>query len=225
MGLAERTSPEPAVRVLVLNPHATEREGLAAVLAREADLDVVGATGNLEDALALIDQMRPDVVVMELAALSAGGIDQVRRVLGDGRATRVVAVRREYTRELVAAAFEAGASACVSTDASVADLVNAVHAARNGRNYLCPYVTRVLIEAPVIPAVTVPPGGRQLTRREQEVLELIAAGNTDRQIASHLRLAVGTVHTHRKHIMAKLGVRNVTSLLRRTRELGLLPAS
>jgi len=225
MGLAERTVPAPKTRVLIVNPHATEREGLAAVLGREEGIEVAAATGNLDDAMALIEQTAPDVVVMDLATPAEGGIDELRRLRSDGSAVRVVTVRRDYSREQVVAAFEAGASACVSTDAGVSDLANAVRAAQAGRSYLCPYVTRVLIEAPIVPPVTVPPGGRQLTRREQEVLELIAAGNTDRQIAGQLSLAVGTVHTHRKHIMAKLGVRNVTSLLRRTRELGLLPPS
>jgi len=223
MGLAESTAPANRTRILIVNPHATEREGLAAVLAREQGLEVVGVTGNSADAAEMIEQASPDVVVMDLATPAEGGIEDLRRLLGGRQAFRVVAIRRDYSRDQVAAAFEAGVSACVSTNAGVADLVNAVQAAQAGRTYLCPYVTRVLIESPTMAPVTVPPGGRQLTRREQEVLELIAAGNTDRQIASQLTLAVGTVHTHRKHIMAKLGVRNVTSLLRRTRELGLLP--
>lgn len=224
MGLAERTIPAPTTRVLVVNPHATEREGLVAVLSREEGIEVVGAAGQLGDAEALIEHGAPDVVVMEMAAPADGGIEDLRRIAAGAQAPRVVVVRRDYSRDQVVAAFEAGAVACVSTNAGVSDLVAAVRAAQAGRNYLCPYVTRVLIETPMPPPVAVPPGGRQLTRREQEVLELIAAGNTDRQIAGQLRLAVGTVHTHRKHIMAKLGVRNVTSLLRRTRELGLLPS-
>lgn len=224
MGLAESTAP-PAqrTRILIVNPHATEREGLAAVLGRERAVEIVGVTGNSSDAAEILERVSPEVVVMDLAGSSEGGIAELRRVIGSPQHPKVVALRRDYSRDQVAAAFEAGVSACVSTNAGIADLVSAVQAAQAGRTFLCPYVTRVLIESPTTAPVTVPPGGRQLTRREQEVLELIAAGNTDRQIASQLNLAVGTVHTHRKHIMAKLGVRNVTSLLRRARELSLLP--
>jgi DNA-binding NarL/FixJ family response regulator len=223
MGFAESSvSQAPRTRVLILNAHATEREGLAALLARQDGVELVGVTGSPEDAAEAIQSASPEVVVVDLATPQEGGIEMLRRLLQHPQHPRVVAIRRDYSRDQIAAAFEAGVSACVSTNAGVSDLMSAVQAAQAGRTFLCPFVTRVLIEQPAVQPVTVPPGGRQLTRREQEVLELIAAGSTDRQIAAQLTLAVGTVHTHRKHIMAKLGVRNVTSLLRRARELGLL---
>ena len=223
MGIAESSIAPVRTRVLIVNPHATEREGLAALLGRVEGVDLVGVTASVADAADAIARAQPDVVVMELAGLHEGGVDDVRRLVGHPHGPRVVALRRDYARDQVAAAFDAGASACVSTNAGVADLLDAVQAAQAGRTFLCPFVTRVLIEQPASPAVAVPPGGRQLTRREHEVLAMIAAGQTDRQVAGQLQLAVGTVHTHRKHIMAKLGVRNVASLLRRARELGLLP--
>jgi DNA-binding NarL/FixJ family response regulator len=211
-------------RVLVLNPHATEREGLAALLGQCDAVELVAVTSSIVDAGELIDRCTPDVVVMELAPVHEGGIEQLRQIAAHPQQPRVVTIRRDYSRDQVAAAFDAGASGCVSTNAGVGDLLTAVQAAQGGRTYLCPFVTRVLIEARSgMPAITVPPGGRQLTRRESEVLAAIANGRTDRQIAAELQLAIGTVHTHRKHLMAKLGVRNVASLLRRARELALIP--
>jgi DNA-binding NarL/FixJ family response regulator len=221
MGFAESIVPS-RIRVLLVNPHATEREGLAALLGRCDTIEVVAVTSSIADATELLDRCAPDVVVMELAPLHEGGIDDVRRLVAHPQAPRVVTIRREYSRDQVAGAFDAGASGCVSTNAGVEDLLNAVQAAHGSRTFLCPFVTRVLIEQPMTTPFSVPPGGRQLTPREHEVLRLIASGQTDRQIAASLQLAIGTVHTHRKHIMAKLGVRNVATLLLRARELALI---
>lgn len=210
------------IPVGVVHQSPIEREGLAALLSSQEPVEIVGAAGTYEEAAAKINGRESVVVVLDLPHPAEPALALVRDITARPGGPRVVTLRRHYTRDVVAAAFDAGASACVSTDAGTADLLDAIEAARVGRTYLCPFVARVLIEGPTT-AMTAPPVGRQLTHREQEVLSLIAGGNTDRQISGMLGLAVGTVHTHRKHMMAKLGVRNVTSLLRRAREAGLLP--
>src|SRR5262245_37833610 len=121
MGLAETTTSAPRTRILIVNPHATEREGLAAVLGRELAVEVVGVTGNSADAAEMIQHASPEVVVMDLAAPAEGGIEELRRLLGSPQHPKVVAIRRDYSRDQVAAAFEAGVSACVSTNAGIAD--------------------------------------------------------------------------------------------------------
>lgn len=212
----ERTS------VAIIHQSPIERDGLTALLGKLDPIELVGAAGMDDGAVSLVDGKHPEVVVLDLPQPPDPALALVRQIAGRQNGCRVVAVRRNYTRDVVAAAFDAGASACVSTEAATPDLLDAIEAARVGRTYLCPFVARVLIEGPSS-ATAAPPVGRQLTHREHEVLGLIAGGNTDRQISGLLGLAVGTVHTHRKHMMAKLGVRNVTSLLRRAREVGLLP--
>jgi DNA-binding NarL/FixJ family response regulator len=196
---------------------------LAALISTLDTVQLVGAVGMTEGAVSSVIASQPAVVIVDLPPSTDGAFALVREIVGTPGGPRVVGLRRQYARELVAGAFDAGVSACVSTEAAVSDLLDAIEAARVGRTYLCPFVARVLIEGPSA-SQTAAPVGRQLTQREQEVLALIASGNTDRQISGMLGLAVGTVHTHRKHMMAKLGVRNVTSLLRRAREAGLLPA-
>lgn len=222
--------PNP-IQIVVQNAHALEREGMASLLRSEDSLHVVGTSADWESTAALVmdggqpDGASPPVVLVDLQANSDGaGFDDVRRLQALAAAPRVVVLRREYAREQVLAAFEAGASACVSTAAEREDLLSALRAADAGRTYCCPVVARTLIEAPSRPAEIPTLGLRPLTPRELEVLERIARGQTDRQIAKTLGLAVGTVHTHRKHIMAKLGVHNVAGLLRRARSLGLLNA-
>jgi DNA-binding NarL/FixJ family response regulator len=206
----------------IVHQSAIEREGLAALMANLEPVEMVGAASSFDEATRLMNGRPATVVVMDLPQPPETALALVREITGRPEAPRVVALRRHYTRDVVAAAFDAGASACVSTESGTPDLLDAIEAARVGRTYLCPFVARVLIEGPNSAAIA-PPVGRQLTHREHEVLGLIAGGNTDRQISGLLGLAVGTVHTHRKHMMAKLGVRNVTSLLRRAREVGLLP--
>jgi DNA-binding NarL/FixJ family response regulator len=214
------------IQVVVQNAHALERAGMAALLQAEESVSVLGTSADCETTVAMVGDGDPVVVVVDLPTTSdGGGLEAVRRLHGMASAPRVVVLRREYAREQVLAAFEAGASACVSTAAQLEDLLNAVRAAEAGRTFCCPVVARVLVETPSGQSSEVPTLGlRPLTPRELEVLERIARGQTDRQIAITLGLAVGTVHTHRKHIMAKLGVRNVAGLLRRARSLGLLHA-
>lgn len=206
----------------IVHQSPIEREGLAALLGGLDPVEMVGAAATYDEASVTINGRSSVVIVLDLPHPAEQALSLVRDITARPDPPRVVTLRRHYTRDVVAAAFDAGASACVSTDAGTADLLDAIEAARVGRTYLCPFVARVLIEGPTT-AATAPPVGRQLTHREHEVLGLIAGGNTDRQISGLLGLAVGTVHTHRKHMMAKLGVRNVTSLLRRAREVGLLP--
>jgi DNA-binding NarL/FixJ family response regulator len=191
-------------------------------MAKLDHVEMVGAASSYDEATRLMDGRPATVVVLDLPQPPDPALALVRDITAHPEGPRVVALRRHYTRDIVAAAFDAGASACVSTESGPLDLLDAIEAARMGRTYLCPLVARVLIEGPNT-ASPGPPVGRQLTHREHEVLGLIAGGNTDRQISGLLGLAVGTVHPHRKHMMAKLGVRNVTSLLRRAREVGLLP--
>ncbi|MCW5893698.1 MAG: response regulator transcription factor [bacterium] len=211
-------------RVVIQNPYALEREGMAALLRSADGVEVVGTSADCDGTAALVGEGAvPAVVLVDLQSDGDGdGLGDVRRLHGLGTPPRVVVLRRDYVREQVLAAFEAGASACVSTSADLADLLTAVQAAETGRTYCCPIVARSLIEAQKPPSDVPTPGLRPLTPRELEVLERIARGQTDRQIATTLGLAVGTVHTHRKHIMAKLGVHNVAGLLRRARALGLL---
>lgn len=214
------------IRVVVQNAHALERAGMAALLQSDDSLTVVGTSPDADTTAALVGNAEQVVVLVDFAPGSdLSGLEAVRRLHTMPSAPRVVVLGREYAREQVLAAFEAGASACVSTSAELEDLVNAMRAAEEGRTFCCPIVARILIEPPSDRAADVPTLGlRPLTPRELEVLERISRGQTDRQIATVLGLAVGTVHTHRKHIMAKLGVRNVTGLLRRARSLGLLHA-
>lgn len=211
------------IRIVVQNAHALERAGMAALLGGDDSLTVVGTSADCETTAAMVGEAGQVVVVADPPPGTNGGVDWVRRLRALGEATRVVVLQRHYAREQVLAAFAAGASACVSTDADPADLLSAVRAAKAGRTFCCPIVARVL-DAPAAPAEVPTLGLRPLTPRELEVLERISQGQTDRQIASTLGLAVGTVHTHRKHIMAKLGVRNVAGLLRRARSLGMLRA-
>jgi DNA-binding NarL/FixJ family response regulator len=214
------------IQVVVQNAHALERAGMAALLQADESVSVLGTSADCETTVAMVGDGDPVVVVVDLPSASeGGGLEAVRRLHGMASAPRVVVLRRDYAREQVLAAFEAGASACVSTAAQLEDLLNAVRAAEAGRTFCCPVVARILVEAPSGQSSEVPTLGlRPLTPRELEVLERIARGQTDRQIAITLGLAVGTVHTHRKHIMAKLAVRNVAGLLRRARSLGLLHA-
>lgn len=210
-------------RVLVVSGNAIEREGLVALLRREPSLIVVGAAANAEQALEVTSVTPPEVIILDLAPAGEAAPEAARRLSAAYSPTpNIVGLRRDFSREQVASAFDAGIKACVATAIDAPDLVSAVQAARSGSTYLCPVVSRVLREAPSVQAQSPSGTGRHLTTREREVLALISSGLTDRQIAERLSLAIGTVHTHRKHIMAKLGVRNVTGLLRRARDLGLL---
>ena len=201
------------IRVLICEDQELIRAGYATVLGAQPDLEVVGQAANGREALAQIDRLRPDVVVMDIQMPLLDGIEVTRRVAGPGTAgqAKILVVTTFNVGQYVYDALRAGASGFLLKDAPLDELVEGVRTVARGESLLSPAVTRTLIgryAERIQPAA--PAGGPldRLARRELEVLKLIAGGLSNAEIAAELVLSVETVKTYVSRILTKLDLRD-----------------
>ena len=212
------------VRVLIVDDQALFRAGLRTLLSTRPELEVVGDAENGEQALALAASLRPDVVLMDLKMNVLDGVAATRRLRVQSPDCRVVALTTFEDDELVFEALRAGALGYLLKDAPVERLVEAVLAAARGESVLQPSVaSKVLAELSRLTTTSprpVAPELAKLSEREREVLQLLSRGASNKEIASALFLAEGTVKNHVTNILDKLGVTDRTQAALRARELG-----
>ena len=213
------------IRIVIVEPQEVMRDGLALVLGSEQGFEIVGVAAGAEEAVAVASSVLPDVMVMELALPGSSGLATVRRLVALHPAPRVVVLSTYRLKDEVTAVFEAGARGCISKDGGSQTLVEGIRAVHRGELFMSPKVSDLVMRAyassPGRRDVDAMPT-RSLTPRECEVLKLISYGKTDRETAALLKLSVKTVHTHRMNIMGKLGAHNVTILIRRAIQLGMV---
>lgn len=189
------------IRIVVVDDHPVVRDGVAATLAAADDLEVVGQAASGPEAVALVERLRPDVVVMDLRMPGGDGVEAVRELQRRGATTRVLVLTTYDTDSDTVAAIEAGATGYLLKDAPAATLVAAVRSTAAGEAVLSPAVATRLASHVRSPATST-----ALTAREREVLTLVAQGTPNRAIARELFVSEATVKTHLVHIYAKLGV-------------------
>lgn len=210
------------IQILIADDHGVLRAGLRALLNAEPDMEVVGEASDGEEALRLARELRPEVVLLDISMPGPGGIEVARtlkRVLPE---TSVLILTIHDDEGLLREAIRAGASGYITKRAIEPELINAIHAVRRGDLYVHPTMTRALLRdfSPPPPVEEEPV--EPLTPREQEVLELIARGYTNRQAAEELGISVRTVETHRANLMGKLGLRGRAELVRYAMDHGML---
>jgi len=215
------------IRLLLVDDQALFREGLHTLLSLHEDLQVVGEAGNGLEALAAADALRPDVVLMDLRMPVLDGVAATRRLLAAHPTARVIVVTTFDDDELVFDGLRAGAVGYLLKDVSSDKLVEAIRAAARGESFLQPSIAaKVLAEFNRLergPAPTPPaPLAEPLSERELEILRLLAAGDSNKEIAAALYLAEGTVKNHVTNILGKLDARDRTQAALRGRELGLI---
>lgn len=204
------------IRLLIADDHPIVRSGLRAVLAAEPDFEVVGEAASGERAVELAAALAPDVVLMDLRfGAGMAGAEATRAITARTGAPRVLVLTTYDSDADILAAIEAGATGYLLKDADPADLATAVRDAAAGRSALAPAVARRLLGRLRSP-------GSALSRRETEVLDLVAAGLSNQQISKRLFLSQATVKSHLVHIYAKLGVDNRTAAVAAARERGLI---
>lgn len=201
------------MNILLVDDHQMMRDGLRAVLERESDLHVSGEAADGRTALELCSTLHPDVVVMDIGMPGLNGIEATRQVTTHHPRTRVVALSMNADRRYVHAMFEAGAWAYLVKSSASEELIRAIRAVAHDEKYVSPTVASAVLDAFVVgPKATQRDPRSELSPREREVLQLLAEGMTSKEIAAKLDLAVSTIETHRKQIMAKLELRSVAEL-------------
>ncbi|MET8334143.1 response regulator transcription factor [Streptosporangium canum] len=200
-----------SVRVLVADDQALVRGGFRMILEARADLEVVGEAGDGREAVALVERLRPEVVLMDVRMPGVDGLEATRRIVASGSPARVIILTTYDVDEAVFAALRAGASAFLLKDVRPAELVEAVRVVARGDALLAPSVTRRLLDrfASVLPDPAGPPAdlGR-LSEREVEVLRLVALALSNAEIAERLVLTEATVKSHVSAVLRKLGLRD-----------------
>ncbi|NLG98356.1 MAG: response regulator transcription factor [Chloroflexi bacterium] len=195
------------IRVMIVDDHAVVRSGLSAFLMICDDFELVGEAKNGEQALKLCDQVKPDVILMDLVMPGMDGATATRLVREKCPGVQVIALTSFKEREQVQSAIQAGAISYLLKDVSAEELARAIRAACEGKPTLAPEAIEALIQST---CHEIPRPGSDLTEREREVLRLICEGMNNQQIADHLVLGLSTVKSHISNILSKLGVSSRT---------------
>ncbi len=196
-----------SVRVVIVDDHPVVREGLAMLLAEEADIEVVGQAADGHEAIALATDLKPDVIVMDLMMPMMDGVTATRGLRAAGVPSRVLVLTSFAEDARIRDALQAGAVGYLLKDVRQPELLRAIRDAAAGALTLHPDVQRRLMEQMIAPA---PSAAFDLTAREQEVLGLLAHGRSNKQIAAQLHLSEGTVKWYISAILGKLGVQDRT---------------
>lgn len=215
------------IRVLIVDDQALFREGLETLLSIQQDIEVVGQAGNGQEAIDLALKLRPDIVLMDVQMPVLNGVGATRRLKQSLPACRVIALTTFDDQEIVFDVLRAGAVGYLLKDVGSAQLAESIRLTARGDSILDPSVAaKVLAEFSRVSPSRTATGSQvlpePLSEREIEVLQLVTAGLSNREIAERLFISVGTAKTHIHHLCGKLGVRNRTEAAMKARELGLL---
>ncbi|MFC1992725.1 response regulator [Chloroflexota bacterium] len=204
------------IKVLIVDDHTLVRDGIRALLALVADVEVVGEAANGMEALEKVKELSPDVVLMDLAMPVMSGLEATRRIRKEFPGTKVLALTQYDDSEYVIPIIEAGACGFVTKMVAFSELASAIQAAYRGESFLSPSAAAVLVEERQ--QKTGGGGDRdpyqQLTDREREVLKLVVEGHTARQIAEMLFVSPKTVEWYKNSLMNKLNIHNKTDLVK-----------
>lgn len=209
--------------ILLADDQELVRTGLRQILSAEDDLEVAGEVADGARAVELARTLRPDVVLMDIRMPGMDGIEATRRITSAVPGTKVVMLTTFDRSQLVYDSLLAGASGFLLKDAPGEQLASAVRAVARGEELLAPRITRRLIEEFTRPGRQGPPAGYdRLTERETEVLELVARGRSNAEIAAELYVGIQTVKTHVARLLAKLGLRDRVQVVVLAYEHGLV---
>ena len=203
------------VRILLADDHNILRDGMRLLLERQPGFEVVGEAGDGREIVELAREQRPDVVVMDIAMPNMNGIEATRRIVEKYPQTGVVILSMHYDESYVLRSLKAGARAYLLKDALKAELISAIRAVAEGRSFFSPKISKILQEDYIgaLGRKDADDSYELLTDREREILQLVAEGKTNKEIAGVLNVSLYTVDTHRTHILQKLNLHSVPELI------------
>jgi two-component system response regulator NreC len=202
------------IRVLLAEDHTIVRKGLRSLLDDEIEIEVVGEAEDGQQAIELVQRVQPDVVLMDITMPVLNGLEATRQIKKLFPQVKVVVLTVHSTEEYIFQILRAGASGYVVKQAAVSELVQAIQTVYRGDSFLSPSISRQVVEEYGRRAEAIEDKYDRLTDREREVLQLIAEGRANREIAQLLHVTVKTVEAHRAHLMDKLGLRSTAELTR-----------
>jgi DNA-binding NarL/FixJ family response regulator len=213
------------ITILLADDHTIVRQGLAKVLEGEPNFKVVGEARDGREAVSKTDQLKPDVVLMDISMPILNGIEATRQIKKNSRQTKVIILSMHAHDRFIGELLSLGASGYLVKDAAGSDIVKAINAAMKGDVYLSPSISRRVIENFV--SLRRKQSSREelyakLSNREREVFQMIAEGRSTKEISNILFVSISTIKTHRANIMEKLQIDNLSQLIQFAIELGIV---
>ncbi|MBC2717228.1 MAG: response regulator transcription factor [Desulfobacteraceae bacterium] len=201
-------------RIVIAEDHTILREGLRALLCTDPEFDVVGEAADGLEAIRCVDNLTPDLVLMDLSMPRMNGLEAIREIKKQNPETKIIALTVHKTEEYVLTTLQAGADGYVLKDATHSELVMAIKNVLTGKRYLSPAISDKVIVGYLEGKKTVKEKSAwdTLTQREREILKLIAEGYKNKEIADYLCISLKTVEKHRANLMGKLDLHNAAAL-------------
>lgn len=209
---------QKTIRIMIVDDHLMVRDGLKVFLAMYDDLEVVGEAGDGQQAVALCDQLQPDVILMDIMMPNMDGPTATQRIRTEYPSIQVIALTSFADSDLVQQAIQSGAIGYVLKDTHADRLAEAIRDTHQGRASIDPVAAQALVQATQDSTRLV----YDLTDREREILAMLVEGQTNKQIAEALTISLGTVRFHVSNILSKLGASNRTEAARLALEAGLV---
>jgi len=203
------------IRILLADDHTVVRDGLRALVEKQVDMAVIGEAADGRDTIRLAEEQSPDVIIMDIAMPNMNGIEATRRIVASNPQTAVLILSMHQDESYVLRSLKAGARGYLLKDSVRSDVIEAIRAVAQGRSFLTRKVSRILQEDYVreMERRGVEDSYDLLTDREREILQLVAEGRTNKEVASMLNISLTTVETHRTHILQKLNLHSIPELI------------
>jgi DNA-binding NarL/FixJ family response regulator len=204
------------IKIILADDHAIVRDGLRVFLEMQSDIKVVGEANNGREVLNRVKELRPDIVIMDITMPELNGIDATHQIMESGMEVKVIILSMQSSSEHIFRALKAGASGYLLKESAGKEVIEAVRTVMGGKRYLSPSISETLVldylqvrelseeQSPL----------EKLSEREREILQLVVEGNSSAQIADQLFLSSKTVDTYRSRLMKKLGVTDLTGLIK-----------
>jgi len=202
-----------SIKIMVVDEHKILREGLATLIAKQPNMEIVGEAADGREALDLVEKNTPDLILMDITMPNLNGIEATLKIKSKRPEIEIIALSLHSDRRFVLGMIGAGASGYLIKQCTFDELVLAINTVMEGKKYLSPEISNILVEEYVRKdsqekAII----DSKLTPREREILQLLAEGKNTKEIASNLSISVKTVETHRRHIKRKLKANSVAEL-------------
>lgn len=213
--MASMRAANPVKRVLIADDHDVVRRGLRALLESETGFEVCGEAIDGREAVRKARQLTPDIAVLDISMPILNGIEAIRHIRAASPRTEVVIITMHDSEDLLRDALKAGARGYVLKSAAGRDLLAAVAALRDGKPFFSPAISELMLEQYLSHhGASGEAGGLRLTRREREIIQLLAEGRTNKEVATALSISIKTALTHRSNILRKLGLHSLPALVR-----------
>ncbi len=202
-------------RILLADDHGVVRQGLRAVLARDASFEVIGESGDGREAVRLADALQPDIVIMDISMPQLNGIEAAKQIVKANPRTHIIILSMHSDETYLMRALQAGVKGYLLKESAEEDLIRAVRMVAQGKPFFSPAVTSALLADYMreMQQRNLRDSYDLLTEREKEVLQLLAEGKSNKEAAAVLDLSTNTVETHRTNLMQKLGLHNTAEIV------------